>query len=189
MWKPALLIGCCCLGVTFLGCAQEKKDDATYNKAESAEKKEEHGHDHPEHGPHKGDLIELGNEEYHGELVHDDKSLTIYILDAKAEKAVPVKATEITINVTHGEEAEQFKLAAKPEEGEKDGMSSRFVSEDAHLLADIEEEDAKKELVLEINGKPYRGNIAHHHEGEGHDHDHDHDHDAPKKDKDAKPEG
>lgn len=186
MWKPALLIGCCCLGVSLLGCTQEKKDEATYNKAESAEKKEDHGHDHPEHGPHKGDLIELGNEEYHGELVHDDKSLTIYILDGAAKKAVPIKATEITINISHGDEPEQFKLTAKPEEGEKDGMSSRFVSEDDHLLSHIDEEDTKKELVLEIDGKPFRGAIVHHHEGAGHDHDHDHD--APAKDKEAKPE-
>ena len=28
------------------------------------------GHAHPSHGPHGGDLIELGNEEFHAELVH-----------------------------------------------------------------------------------------------------------------------
>ena len=30
------------------------------------------GHAHPSEGPHHGDLIELGNEEYHAEILHDE---------------------------------------------------------------------------------------------------------------------
>ncbi len=43
-------------------------------------------HSHPTEGPHHGTLIELGKEEYHAELVHDDKMVTIYILDSAAKK-------------------------------------------------------------------------------------------------------
>ncbi|MCE2751496.1 MAG: hypothetical protein LW720_06355 [Pirellula sp.] len=36
-------------------------------------------HAHPSEGPHHGSLVELGKEEFHAELVHDSKSVTIYI--------------------------------------------------------------------------------------------------------------
>ena len=49
-------------------------------------------HAHPSEGPHHGTLVELGNEEFHAEVVHDDKSVTVYVLDAGATKAVPIDA-------------------------------------------------------------------------------------------------
>src|SRR5688500_14491837 len=33
-----------------------------------------HAHSHADEGPNGGHLIELGNEEYHGEWLHDDDS-------------------------------------------------------------------------------------------------------------------
>ena len=52
-----------------------------------------HAHAHPTEGPHHGSLIELGKEDYHAEFVHDDTTdtVTIYILDAAAAKAVPIR--------------------------------------------------------------------------------------------------
>ena len=126
------------------------------------------GHAHPTEGPHHGDLIELGNEEYHAELLHDEQSVTIYILNGSADAQVPIDATEITINTKHGGQPEQFKLAASPDQDDPAGMSSRFVSNNADLVAHIDEEGAEHRLVLTINGKSYRGEIAH-------DHDHGHD--------------
>ncbi|MDP7269338.1 MAG: hypothetical protein QF408_14335, partial [Pirellulales bacterium] len=43
-------------------------------------------HEHGAVGPHHGELIELGDGAYHGELLHDRKagSTTIYILDGNA---------------------------------------------------------------------------------------------------------
>ncbi len=58
-------------------------------------------HDHSSEGPHHGTLVELGKEEYHAEVVHAGDVVTVYILDARAEKAVPIEATEVTINVLH----------------------------------------------------------------------------------------
>jgi hypothetical protein len=55
-------------------------------------------HDHPSVGPHKGHLIEFGNnEEYHGELTHDDatKTITIYLLGPDAKTAVTSTDKEI----------------------------------------------------------------------------------------------
>ena len=129
------------------------------------------GHDHPSEGPHHGSLIELGGEEYHAEFVHDEDAgtVTIYILDGAAKEAVAIDAPDIAINLKHDGKGEQFKLAASPDKGDPQGKSSRFVSNDKELGEDLEHEDADASLVLKINGKSYRGAIAH-------DHDHDDDH-------------
>lgn len=59
---------------TLSGCA-ERAGDAQFSEVsahdnEQATEDPHAGHAHPSHGPHGGDLIELGNEEYHAELVH-----------------------------------------------------------------------------------------------------------------------
>ena len=139
-------------------------DTAKIGKTEKTGKTGEAGHAH-ELGPHKGHLIELGNEEYHGELVHDEKSgtVTVYILDSTGKNAVPIEGKDVTINVKHGKEAEQFKLASSPDQGDPQGKSSRFVSKDKHLLEDLDAEDTQATLVVQIEGKQYRGKIAHDH--------------------------
>ena len=133
------------------------------------------GHAHPSEGPHNGDLVELGNEEYHGEVVHneDADALEIYILDGSATKQVAIDATELTINVSHDSKPEQFTLTAKPDEGDEAGKSSRFVSDDKELMEHLDEEGTNPRMVVKINGKSYRGEITHSHDHEGHDHGHD----------------
>mgnify|MGYP000960618384 CR=1 FL=1 len=126
-------------------------------------------HEHPSEGPHHGSLIELGNEEFHAELVHDDKSVTIYILDGAAKSSVPIDASELVINLLHDGKPEQFKLVAAPEESDPSGKSSRFVSNDPELAGHIDDDAAAPKLSITINGKSYRGVITH-------DHDHDHAH-------------
>ncbi len=130
------------------------------------------GHAHPTEGPHHGGLIELGNEEYHAELVHDEDtgSVTIYVLNAAATEQIPIESTVITINVKHDGKPEQFKLAASPDANDPQGKSSRFISTDAELGEHLDEEGTEPKLVLTINGKSFRGTIAHDHDHEGHDH-------------------
>lgn len=137
-----------------------------------------HDHDHPTEGPHGGSLIELGSEEYHAELVHDDaaKTVTIYLLDSAAKISVPIDAAEIIINLKHDGKGEQFKVAASADTKDPAGKSSRFVSTDAELAEDLDHEDAEPQLAVKINGKQYRGDIQHDHAGhehEGHEHDDD----------------
>ena len=56
------------------GCAEPSGDDqfseVSEHDNEQPDEDPHAGHAHPSHGPHGGDLIELGNEEYHAELVH-----------------------------------------------------------------------------------------------------------------------
>lgn len=126
-------------------------------------------HGHPSEGPHGGGLIELGNNEYHGELVHDDAAgtVTIYLLDSAVKANVPIDAAEITINLKHEGQGKQFKLAASANEGDPAGKSSRFVSLDVELAKDLDREDAGAQLAVNINGKPYRGAIEHSAVGHG----------------------
>jgi len=175
--------------ISFLGCGSATEAPTASSQAGHEEHDEdghddehgdgdEHGHDqggHPEEGPHHGSLIELGNEEYHAELVHDDASgtVTIYLLDSSAKLSVPIDATSVFVNLSHDGNAEQFELVASPQSADLSGKSSRFVSTDAELAEDLDHEGAEAKLVVTIGGKQYRGTIEHDHE---HDEDHDHDH-------------
>jgi len=166
--------------ISFLGCGSSPEAPSASPHADHDEEAhdDEHGHaegGHPEEGPHHGSLIELGNEEYHAELVHDDASgtVTIYLLDSAAKVAIPISATSLVVNLSHDGSAEQFELAASPQTTDPEGKSSRFVSTDAELAEDLDHEGAEAKLVVTIGGKQYRGAIEHDHD---HDEDHDEDH-------------
>ncbi len=149
----------------FVGCG--KLPDEKTDKAADAD---HHAKDaHPEEGPHHGMLIELGNEEYHAELVHDEEAgrVTVYLLDSAAKKPVPIDAQDMAINVSHEGKPEQFQLAAQPEQGDPEGKSSRFVSKDPELIKHLDEENTKARLAVKIDGKSFNGEFSH-------EHDHDH---------------
>lgn len=127
----------------------------------------EHAHDHPDHGPHEGELIELGDEEFHAELVHDEKTndITIYILDSKAKSAVAIEATEVVINLKQAGQPAQHKLTAEPDAGDAAGKSSKFVTKaNADLGGALEQEASEPRLQVTIQGKSYTGKIVHAHD-------------------------
>lgn len=163
-----LLAAVVTVGLT--GCSNAP---STTGGSDSGEHDHDHGdeHAHPSEGPHHGSLIELGEEEYHAELVHDDDagSVTIYLLDSAAEEAVPIEASDVTINVQHDGQGAQFKLAATDV---AEGKASKFVSTDAALAEALDAEGAEPQLVVSISGKQYRGSVAHDHGHDEHDHDH-----------------
>ncbi len=165
------------LSVTLAGCVEDSTSstDTATSVSTLPPDTVEIPHDHPSDGPHHGVLIELGAEEYHAELVHDEDAgaVTVYILDGAAREAVSIDASEITINIKHDGNGEQFKLTASADAGDSDGTSSRFVSSDEHLSEDLHLEDANATLVLSIDGKAYRGDIQHDHDHAGHGHSHD----------------
>ena len=133
------------------------------------------GHDHgahPTEGPHGGGLIELGDEEYHAELIHDDAAgtVTIYMLNDHADAAAPIDAAELTVTAMHDGNRETFKLAADRDANDPAGKSSRFVSTDAELAEHLDEEGGEAKLMVKIAGRSYTGDIVHDHDHEGHDH-------------------
>ena len=165
----------CCLFCTaavglFLasgGC--KPKEDGEFKPYESqGEVTDAHDHSH-EHGPHDGHIIELGD--HHAELVFDEatRKITVYILDAEAKNAVPIDQREITLNLMADAGPTQLKLKAVPQEGEAEGMSSRFELAGDQLPEEVEaEDDIEGRIAAKIGGEDVSGEISH----EGHDHEH-----------------
>ena len=79
-------------GVWATGCQPAATPPAPTAPAASAHEHDEHAHAHE--GPHHGSIVELGNEEYHAEIVHDDATgtVTVYLLDSSAKKSVTTTA-------------------------------------------------------------------------------------------------
>lgn len=155
--------------LTISGCANTESGSDPKETNTPPVGEDHSAHAHPSEGPHHGPIIELGAEDYHAEFLHDEESgtITIYVLDSAVKNAVPIDAKEITINLKHDGQGKQFKLAAKPLEGEAEETSSRFVSEDKELGDLLHSEDAEATLVISIKDKPFRGKVPH-------DHDHGH---------------
>lgn len=131
----------------------------------------EAGHQHV-HGPHDGELIEIGEEEYHAEMIHDDQTgtVTIYVLDGAHEKSVPIEADAITIKMVVNATPVEFKLAAKPQETDPTGKASRFETQEQALGMALDNEQAERELVIPIGEKTYHAKFAHFEDEHRHHH-------------------
>jgi hypothetical protein len=114
------------------------------------------------HGPNEGELIEVGNDEYHAELVLGENNIvTIFVLDKDAKKPVPIAAEPITINMVVNSSPVEFTLSPKPLDGEAAGQSSRFESKEPNLGAALQNAEAKRELRLKIGEKAYVAPFPH----------------------------
>jgi hypothetical protein len=150
------------------GCNSEANKTSTGSADSHAG---EQAHNHPEKGPHNGDLIELGKEEYHAELIHDDAThkVTIYLLDWAAIKPVAIAEKELKFNVVTADKPLQFVMPASPQAGDPSGQSSRFELTDEKLCEALDDPKTKARLNVTIAGKPFSGEVT------AHDHAH-HDH-------------
>lgn len=136
----------------------------------------DHGHDehaHPTEGPHHGKLVELGNENYHAEVVHDDGAgaLIVYLLDSAAKNPVFSEASEIVINIRKGDQPLQFKLGGLKKDGQPEGKFSDYSLVEPELLKALHDKGATAKLSITIEGKPYSGEISHE-DHAAHDHAH-----------------
>jgi hypothetical protein len=127
---------------------------------------------HHVHGPHDGELIELGNEEFHAELFDDDERgvVTIYILDKEGKTPVPIAEEAITINMKPGPTVVDFRLPAKPQESDPPGKSSRFESDQKNLKLALQNTEADRELHVKIGENPFVAKFPYY-EPEHHHHD------------------
>jgi hypothetical protein len=119
-------------------------------------------HAHPDKGPHGGPLLELGDEEYHVEIMTDEKTgtLTLYVLDGEAKAAVATDAKEALINLKHDGKAEQFKLKAAPLKTDPKGQASCFKLKSEELLEDLHDKKSSPRLAIKIKGKSYTAKIS-----------------------------
>jgi hypothetical protein len=136
-----------------------------------------HDHDHGHEGPHQGHLLEPDTEGYHFEWTHtEDGKVTVYVLDGTAKKDLPIKASEIAIDVKIGEKVQSFKLPAV-DANESDKTASKFEITDKQLLGVLEALDPKGEgvtatVIANVEGldKPITAKI----EADSHEHEHKH---------------
>lgn len=137
--------------------------DAAKPKPAEHEAHEHGAGGHPEEGPHHGQLIELGKEEYHAELVHDDAvhKITIYLLDGAAKQNVAIADRELMLNVVAAGKPQQFKLVAVPQADDAAGQSSRFELVDQTLCEALDDSKTTGRLNVTIAGKPFAGEVSH----------------------------
>jgi len=160
----------------FSGCGK-KPAPAGGDHAEAGHD-HDHGdaHDHAAEGPHGGHIIELGVENYHAELSHDDAThkIGVYLLGSDAKTAAPIDAPSVTINVAVDGTPTQYTLPATPQSGEAAGKASYFelVSEPLCKIVcgESESKNTTARLSITIDNKPYVGII----ETEPHEHGHEH---------------
>lgn len=127
-----------------------------------------HEHSHPTEGPHHGHLIELGKEEYHAELTHDDEAekVTVYLLDKLAVSPVTSAEAEIALNLVVDNKPLQAKLAAEPQAGDAEGQSSRFSLVDKAVVEALEAPTSTGRLTVTIGGKSFSGKVVHQEHGD-----------------------
>jgi hypothetical protein len=157
----------------FVGGCNQGPADATSSDSTTAGA---HNHAHAEEGPHGGHIIELGADNHHAELTHDEAShlVGVYILDGAAKELAPIESESVTINVALDGEPTQYILPAVAQEGEGGASYFEIVSEPLCKIVcgESEAETTTARVSITINGKPYIGII----ETDPHEHDHGHGH-------------
>ncbi len=109
--------------------------------------------------PHKGILVEWGDEEYHPEIVVDKATgtVTVYVygnhdeLHKKKLKAIDSKSLTLLLKTTP---ATTIKLDPAPEKDDPKGSSTKFVGKN-----DVFKKDMKWEGTIsgKVGTKPYSG--------------------------------
>ncbi|MCC9643298.1 hypothetical protein LOC71_13515 [Rhodopirellula sp. JC740] len=166
MFVGALLL---CASV-MIGCKSESSEDSQTVTVDGPPPESIEGshHDHPEHGPNGGELIELGKEAFHLEMLHDANVVTLNVLDSSATQPIKVEAKQLTVNLKHDGEVRSFTLNAA------ENSASSFSGNDPQLVEWVGL-GAEGAVTIQIQGKSYSGKITHDHDHSGHDHEqHDH---------------
>jgi hypothetical protein len=126
-------------------------------------------HQHGDEGPHGGHLVELGEEEFHAEVVLDvkTKAVSVYILSSDPHTAAPVDAKEVVLELTIDGKTAPHVAKPSPQKDDSAGKSSRFILvDDPDVKAKIDDEhELEGHVKVAINGKLYSGEITHEHGG------------------------
>lgn len=119
----------------------------------------EKGHVHSGHGagPHEGAVADWGGGKFHVEFTvdHEKKEATVYVLGSDEKTPAPVKSDKILLTIK--DPKFQVELTAKPLDGEKDGLASRFVG-NHDSLGKVQEFAGT--MSGEVDGTPYAGDFA-----------------------------
>lgn len=143
------------LPLAVVGCGDSKDGPPPKAPVKAAED----AHAHPA-APHGGELLELGEEEAHVELVHDAKAgaVTVYVLGKDAKTPVSVAAPVIVLATKDG--PKEFTLTAVNPNA--DGTADTWKGSHAGLAA----EPLDGRIRVTVAGKSFQSPL----EGEAHDH-------------------
>lgn len=168
-----LTLACC----AFVGCSQQgEQSELSQDTSDSIVIDElptlTDSSGHPEHGPHGGELVELGKETFHIEMVHDAGTVVMYVLDGSATEPVAIEAQKLIVSLKHEGEVKSFDLTADSQPEDEANKSSRFSSTSTEMVQWLEA-GAEGAVILQIEGKSFTGKISHdHHDGSQQHHDH-----------------
>jgi len=139
--------------------------DQDHDHAEAEGHAAEHGHEHPEEGPHGGHLIELGEGEHHAELAHDEAThtVTVYLLDADGRTPVKADGPEITLQIFRAGQFVDYTLSAAQ------GASTFSLVDEKLCDTLLHADEIRGRLHVTIDGQQQTGMIDHR-AHEGHDH-------------------
>ena len=129
-------------------------------------------HVHPTQGPHHGELLEIGKEEYHAELLVDEgkKQVLIYLLEKDAKSSVAIDAPFVMINFLAAGKPVQIELKSMPQEADPKGSSSCFGAINPELMTALHAAKPEPKLSVRIRNKAYVVKIVHKHDHSGHNH-------------------
>ncbi len=143
---------------------------------------ENHGHNDHAHshdtGPAGGHIIELGDEQYHVEWLHDDEEgrLTFIVRDGDVKEEVPIDADHLTVELTvkndQGEDVSQeIEIPAIGRTDEKPQTARFELVDKAAIVSIVGGKDVKVMLHVPIGEEDFSAEIKHdaHH---GHSHSH-----------------
>ena len=142
---------------------------------------ESHGHSHDVPGPAGGHLLEIGDEEYHVEWVHDedDESVIEFIVrDDMAKEEVPISAEQLTIEFTTVDDTGKESKREVPVEAvgrtDENPQTAHYELKDRIAIQNIlgGSEDVTAVLKITIEGVAYEKQIEHAAHGHGHSHSH-----------------
>jgi len=160
MKQICLALAVLSLSLIVVGCnSTPPAADTKPNETASAE--------HAGHGagPHEGVVTDWGGGKYHVEFTvdHGKKEATVYILGSDEKTPVPVKATNVMLTI----DEPKFEVELKPQEGDTEGASSRYVG--THDNLGIVREFSGT-ITGEIDGTPYSGDFKEEPHAAGHKH-------------------
>lgn len=154
----------------FSGCGGDQKGDLrTFDKVKDAAPEAEHGHHGHEghaHGPHDGELVELGEEEFHAEVAFDEENhkIVLYVLGPDAKANVAIEAQELTLEIPGKDSPAAHLMTAAPQEGDGEGKSSRFEIKSQDVFnAFHDDPKTVGKVKLNIGGKEFTAEVKHVH--------------------------
>ncbi len=146
--------------IAFIGCAKPA-DSPTTGPVSPTRKgqapggsDEDHGHKPSAHG---GILVPIGSDSYHAEAVFEKGGiLRLYTLGKDESRVLEVQAQSLTgyVKLEGATESESIVLTPKPQPGDKDGMTSLFLS---HLPKELAGKNVEVTIPsIQIGGERFR---------------------------------